>query len=73
MTTEEVAGRLREALTTRQVIAHAEGVIMGRQGISADAASANLRQTAKRAGVDVRESAAEVLASALLDNLIGQV
>ena len=73
MTTEEVAGRLREALTTRQVIAHAEGVIMGRQGISADAASANLRQTAKRTGVDVRESAAGVLASALRDNLIGQV
>jgi len=73
MTTEEVAGRLREALTTRQVIAHAQGVIMGQQGISADAAYANLRQTAKRAGVDVGESAAGVLASALSDNLIGQV
>ena len=73
MTTEEVAGRLREALTTRQVIAQAQGVIMGRQGISADAAYANLRQTAKRAGVDVGESAAGVLASALRDNLIGQV
>jgi len=73
MTTEEVAGRLREALTTRQVIAHAEGVIMGRQGVSADAAYANLRQTAKRTGVDVRESAAAVLASALRDDLVGQV
>jgi len=46
---------------------------MGRQGISADAASANLRQTAKRTGVDVRESAAAVLVSVLRDNLIGQV
>jgi len=73
MTIEEVAGLLREALTTRQVIAHAEGVLMGRQGISADAASANLRQTAKRTGVDVRESAAAVLVSVLRDNLIGQV
>ncbi len=72
MTTDEVAGRLREALTTRQVIAHAEGVIMGREGVSADAAYANLRQTAKRTGVDVRESAAAVLVSALSDNLIGQ-
>ncbi len=72
-TTEEVAGRLREALTNRQVIAHAQGVIMGQQGISADAAYANLRQSAKRTGVDVRESAAGVLASALRDNLIGQV
>jgi len=73
MTTEEVAGRLREALTTRQVIAQAQGVIMGRQGVSADAAYANLRQTAKRAGVDVHESAAAVLASALRDDLVGQV
>jgi len=72
MTTDEVAGRLREALTTRQVIAHAEGVIMGREGISADAAYANLRQTAKRTGVDVRESAAALLTSVLSDNLIGQ-
>jgi anti-anti-sigma factor len=73
MTTEQVAGQLREALTTRQVIAQAQGVIMGRQGISANAAYATLRQSAKRTGVDVREHAAVVLASALRDNLIGQV
>lgn len=73
MTTEEVALRLREALITRQVIAHAEGVIMGQQSISADAAYANLRQSAKRTGVNVRETAATVLTSAFRDNLIGQV
>jgi len=73
MTTEEVAGRLREALTTRQVIAQAQGVIMGRRGISADAAYADLRRTAKRTGVDVSECAAGVLASASRDNLIAQV
>lgn len=47
--------------------------IMGRQGISPDAAYANLRQSAKRTGVDVRETAAAVLASVFRDNLIGQV
>ena len=73
MTNEEVARRLREALTTRQVIAHAQGVLMGKQGISADAASANLRQSAKRTGVNVREAAAAVLVSAFRDELIGQV
>lgn len=72
MTTDEVAQRLREALTTRQVIAHAQGVIMGQQGLSADAAYANLRQSAKHRGVNVRESAAAVLTSAFRDNLIGQ-
>lgn len=73
MTTDEVAQRLRDALTTRKVIANAQGVIMGRQGISADAAYANLRQSAKRTGVNVREAAAATLDSAFRDDLIGQV
>jgi GAF domain-containing protein len=73
MTTDEVAGRLREALTTRQVIAHAQGIIMGQQGISADAAYGDLRQSAKRTAVSVRDTATAVLASALHDDLIGQV
>ena len=73
MTADEVAQRLREALTTRKVIANAQGVIMGQQGISADAAYANLRQTAKRTGVNVSEAAAAVLGSVLRSDLIGQV
>jgi len=73
MTTDEVAQRLRQALTTRQVIANAQGVIMGQQGISADAAYANLRQSAKRTGMNVHEAAKAVLDSAFHDDLIGQV
>ncbi len=72
MTNDEVTQRLRDALTTREVIATAQGVIMGQQGFSADAAYAHIRRTAKRTGLTINATAAAVLDTAQRDDLIGQ-
>ena len=69
---DEVAERLRDALRAREVIAQAQGAIMERQGISADAAHAILRRSARRRTLTVRAHAAAIVAAAPRDDLIGQ-
>ncbi|MGI8662326.1 MAG: anti-sigma factor antagonist [Acidimicrobiales bacterium] len=73
MTVDEVADRLRDALLGREVIAQAQGVVMGRQGSSAEAAHADLRRSSRTAGVTIREWAAVILNNAGREDLIGQV
>jgi GAF domain-containing protein len=72
LTTEEVAQRLREALSGREIIAQAQGVIMGRQGTSADAAYAVLRHSSRQAGITIRQRASAIVDNARHDALIGQ-
>ena len=71
-TVDEVAERLRQALRAREIIAQAQGSIMGRQGISADAAYANLRRSARRQTMTVQAHAAAIVSAATRDDLIGQ-
>lgn len=71
-TVDEVAERLRHALSAREVIAQAQGAIMARQRISADAAYATLRRAARRQTVTVQTHAAAIVATASRDDLIGQ-
>ena len=73
MTTDEVAQRLRNTLRVREVIAQAQGVIMARQGISAHAAYANLRQSSKKSGTTIRKYAESIVAATLRADLIGGV
>ncbi|CAN5266611.1 hypothetical protein BH18ACT4_BH18ACT4_04470 [soil metagenome] len=73
MTVDEVGQRLRDALLGREVIAQAQGVVMGRQGSSAEAAYADLRQSSRSAGMTIRERAAVILSNAHREDLIGQV
>lgn len=73
MTGEDTAERLRSSLREREIIAQAQGVVMGRQGGSAEDAHAILRRSARHAGVTVRERAVGVLAGARRKDLIGQV
>ncbi|MEO7573345.1 MAG: anti-sigma factor antagonist [Acidimicrobiales bacterium] len=70
---EEVAKRLQGALELRETIAQAQGVLMARQGVTAEAAYAALRQSAKRTGKPVRDRAAEIVASTPREGLIGEV
>ncbi len=68
-----IAKRLRESLSAREIIAQAQGVIMARQGISAEAAYANLRQYSKKHGITIRECAAALVSNTARADLIGQV
>jgi GAF domain-containing protein len=68
-----VAKRLRDSLSAREMIAQAQGVVMARQGISAEAAYAILRQSSKKSGTTVRECAAALVDSTTRSDLIGQV
>jgi anti-anti-sigma factor len=72
-TVDEVAERLRKALRAREVIAQAQGAIMARQGISADAAYADLRRAARRQTLTVQAHSAAIVAAASRNDLIGQV
>jgi anti-anti-sigma factor len=60
---DEVAIRLRGALDAREVIAQAQGVVMEREGVSADEAYTVLRHAANREESSVRRTAVEVVAS----------
>ncbi|CAN5517572.1 hypothetical protein BH09ACT9_BH09ACT9_28600 [soil metagenome] len=71
-TVDEVAERLRHALKAREVIAQAQGTIMARQGISADAAYATMRRSARRQTLTVSAHAAAIVAAVSRDDLIGQ-
>jgi GAF domain-containing protein len=61
---QELAERISRALQSRQTIAHAQGVLMERDGIESDAASAVLIRAARAANKPLVEHAAEVVASA---------
>ncbi len=71
--TEAVAKRFQDALQVRETIAQAQGVMMARQGVTAEAAYAALRQSSKRTGTPVRHRAAEIVASTAREGLIGEV
>lgn len=55
--------RLRAALLTREVIALAQGVLMERNGLSANAAYADLRRFSARTSMPLHVRAEQVLAS----------
>ena len=54
---------LQDALRAREVIAQAQGVLMERGGVSADDASATLRQAARMAGIPLHRTARDLVAS----------
>jgi anti-anti-sigma factor len=58
-TDEELTARIHGSLAAREVIAHAQGLLMGRHGVDAETAAASLHRSARRAGVTVLERAAE--------------
>ena len=60
---EQAAARLQDALRSREVIAQAQGVVMGREGVSAEEAFAHLRRSSGDAHVPVRQRAGDVVAS----------
>jgi hypothetical protein len=70
--TEDAARRLRDALEVREVIAQAQGVVMARDGVSADVAYGVLRQSSRRAELPVRSQAAAIVRSTRGD-LLGPV
>jgi GAF domain-containing protein len=60
----EMAGHLQAAMTSRAVIEQAKGMIMAREGVSADDAFAVLRAESQRRNVKVRELATELVEGA---------
>lgn len=58
---ETINGELAEALTTRDIIGQAKGILMTRQRISADEAFAVLRKRAHASGRKVRDVADELV------------
>lgn len=61
---DQLAGRIASALRSRQVIAHAQGVLMERDGIEPDAAATILIRAARAANRTLLDQATEVVASA---------
>ena len=61
------------ALSSRETIAQAQGVLMAREGIAPDAAYAELCRSSRHAGVTVRDCAAAIVAGAVRGHLIGAV
>jgi GAF domain-containing protein len=60
---EDFSARLRDALQVRQTITLAVGVVMTREGVSADDAHALLLQSSHQSGVPLREQAQAIVAS----------
>lgn len=60
---ETVHAQLQEALNSRETISRAEGVLMGQRSITQDAASADLRRSARRDAVPMHEYARTVTSS----------
>lgn len=60
---EALAGRLDEALVAREIIARAQGVIMEREGVSAEDAFATLRRRSVEGERRLRECAEDIVAS----------
>ncbi|MGD9704290.1 MAG: ANTAR domain-containing protein [Acidimicrobiia bacterium] len=61
---DQISRRLQEALQTRALIAQAQGVLMGRQGITADEAYNILRRFSRATSVQLSERARQVVATA---------
>ncbi len=59
----EQASRLQAALRVRELIAQAQGVVMARQGVSAEVASAALLRSSRQAHISLRRQATEITAS----------
>jgi len=57
------ASRLQAALGGRELIAQAQGVVMARQGVSAEVAYATLLRSARQAHIRLRRQATEITAS----------
>jgi hypothetical protein len=53
---------LRQAMRTRSLIEQAKGILIARDGVTADEAFARLRQTSQRSNVKLAEVAAELIA-----------
>lgn len=62
-TDSEVGERIHAALSARTVIAQAQGVLMARDGLVAEAAAAELHRSARAAATTVERHAGEVIAS----------
>ena len=62
----EQATRLQAALRVRELIAQAQGVVMARQGVSAEVASATLLRSSRQAHIRLRRQATEIVASTQL-------
>ncbi len=62
VTDDQLATRIHEALTTRDRIARAQGVLVARQGISALEAAAELHRSARSAELSVGDAASALLA-----------
>jgi len=60
---DELAGRLNDALRTRQLIAQAQGAVMEREGISREGAYFFIRKISTSTSRTTRDVAAEILAS----------
>jgi GAF domain-containing protein len=60
--TAERTGHLRDALRAREVIAQAQGILMHRDAITAEAAAARLHRESRRADIPLRQRAAELVA-----------
>jgi transcriptional regulator with GAF, ATPase, and Fis domain len=60
---KERLAHLRELVETRELIAQAKGILMGRQGISSEAASDILCRGAERLKIELRELARRVIES----------
>lgn len=60
---EDLSARLREALEGRQTITLAIGVVMTREGVSADDAHAMLLQSSHQSAIPLREQAQAIVAS----------
>jgi hypothetical protein len=56
--------RLQDALHAREMIAHAQGILMERERVSAETATANMHRTSRDAGVTLRRLATDVVAAA---------
>lgn len=63
VTDEELSQRITAALIARQTIARAQGVLMGRENLTAAAAVAQLHRIARVAEVPVLQQAAQIVAS----------
>lgn len=59
----DLTGQLREAMESRSVIEQAKGVLMARERVDAEAAFELMRRTSQHANRNLRDVAAEVVAS----------
>ena len=62
VSTNQSAIRLQEALQTRALIAQAQGVLMGRNGVSAEEAYSLIRRFSRDHAVSLRERAHQIVA-----------